>query len=161
MSKVKNEKNIGLISPWVDYYRQVQALFQEDPEVEVSFDEGSNIIKVYVQNDIKADAISKILPEEKTFGNVTVSISVIPANEHPDDPVVLMQHAFNGNPAFEGVQTFDTPFGTMNFAIFAKEVVQYYNDDMFNIFGLKSTLYEDIARNVLDLKDMKYCTSDE
>ena len=49
----------------------------------------------------------------------------------------------------------------MSFAVFAKEVVQYYNDDLTDINGLKSTLYEDIARDVFDIDGINYCTSKE
>ena len=56
---IKEEKSLGLISPWIDFYRQVQALFQEDDEVEVKFNEETCELKIYVENSIKADADRK------------------------------------------------------------------------------------------------------
>lgn len=158
---IKEEKSLGLISPWIDFYRQVQALFQEDDEVEVKFNEETCELKIYVENSIKADAISKLMPTEKTFGDITIKISVIPANVKPNDPADLIRLAFNGNPALEDILVVNSPFGEMKYVIFAKEVVQYQNDDMGDFFGLKSTLYEDLAREVLNTNGVYFCTSDE
>ena len=161
MDKNENsKKKTGLIAPWIDYYRQIQALFREDSEVRVLFDEIDYHIKIFVDNAIKADALSKLLPEEKKFGNITVKISVIPSNDLGHGPEELVQLAFNGNPALESIQIVDTPFGKETFVIFAKKVVQYYSDDMGDYFGLQSTLYENLARDILQTKGIHYCTND-
>ena len=69
-----------LSSPWVEFYREIEALFAQDDEVKVVYEEEKNEVKLYVENARKADALAQLLPTEKTFGNVVLKITVIPAN---------------------------------------------------------------------------------
>lgn len=151
MAKVK------LASPWVRFYREVNALFADDPQIDVAFDEEAYEVKLYVDNIIKADAIAQLLPTEKVFGNVTVKITVIPANTEPSKES-LFKAAFDGNPVLEDVETVSGPF-TASYVIFNNEVVQYVSDNMNSIYGITSTLYEDIAKNVFgDTPGVFFCT---
>ena len=72
---------LGLSSPWVNFYRELEALFAKDPEVKVVYDEEKNDVKLYVDNLAKADALAQLLPVERTFGNITITVTVIPANK--------------------------------------------------------------------------------
>ena len=154
--------NLGLVAPWTNLYRQVEALFGQDPDVRVEIDEESYIVKLYVENEDKAVALSKILPTKKDFGGVIVTITVIPANGVNFYNAELFNTAFNNNPAFKFAETI-TPEGTnnpMTFVVFSKKVVQYYIDNPFALKGLCSTLYEDIAADVLDTDGVFYSTND-
>ena len=148
-----------LSAPWVQFYREVEALFSKDPEVKVTYNDDETTIKLLVENHDKAEALEALLPSEKTFGNITVRICVIPANNTAKSELDLVKTAFKGNPALAYVMDTETVFGTMNYVVFEREVVQYYNDDIGDVDGKKSTLYEDIARNVLNTKGIHYCTS--
>ena len=74
-------KEIKLSPPWVTYYRELEELFSQDPEVTVKFDEDKLQIKLLVANTDKAYALSMLLNPSKEFGNVTVTIDVIPSND--------------------------------------------------------------------------------
>ena len=74
------DDKIKLSSPWVRFYREIEALFGEDPAVKVAYVEKMQIIKLYVEGEEKAEAIAQLLPPERTFGDVTVKVVVIPAN---------------------------------------------------------------------------------
>ena len=137
-----------LSSPWVNFYRELDALFLQDPEVRVMYDEEANEVKLYVENARKADALTQLLPAEKTFGNVTLKITVIPANEANISKADLLAEAFDGNPALSYIQHVDAVIGSFDYAVFQNVVVQYFNDDLSDINGLKSTLYQDIAKDV-------------
>lgn len=150
--------NVKLSAPWVRLYRQIEALFERDPQVRVVFDEDATTIKLFVDNAIKADALTQVLPEERVFGNVTAKIEVIPSNN--DDPLALVQAAFDGNPALAYTQRVNTPLGEVRYAVFAPEVVQFFDDDMSNISGKCSTLYQDIAKDVLAADGVFFCTDD-
>ena len=158
---MEENKNValGLIAPWIDFYREVEELFKQDDEVMTKYDEATNEIKLFVENPLKADALMKILPCEKTFGNVTLKITVIPANMETDDPLILLERAFDGNPALTTTKTVATPLGTMRYAIFNKQIAQYYNDDIGDANGLRSVLMADLARDVLELPGVNVCTS--
>lgn len=148
-----------LISPWVDFYRKIQMLFEQDPEVETVFDEENNEIKLYVEGARKADALMMLLPTEKVFGNVTVKITVIPANNGEMTKADALREAFIGNPALSYVIEIPSVFGTFNYAVFQNKVVQYFNDDMRDINGNRSTLYQELAKEVFGYDtDICFCT---
>lgn len=149
---------LKLSSPWQIYYHQINALFEQDPEVKVVFNDEEYELKLFVENPIKADAIAKLLPVEQSFGNVTIKVMVIPANKGSLGDV--FRAAFNGNPALSYVADVDTPLtGKLACVVFQNRVVQYFADNMLDVHGVISTLYQDIAKEVL-IPDgaVSYCT---
>lgn len=146
--------------PWVTFYRKVEALFGDDPQVRVVFEEETYTLRLHVESAVKAEAIEAILPAEKTFGNVTVRIVVIPANENRDR-ADLIRTAFEGNPALAFVRHVDSPLtGDIVYAVFDKRVVQFFNDDLSDLNGNCSTLFQEIAKDVLDAgPGTFYCTA--
>ncbi len=157
------EAKIKLSPPWMTFYREMEALFGGDPEIEVKYDEGVDAVKLYVDNTEKAEALSKILPRKKEFGNVTVAIEVIPSNETEMDVAGLFRQAFDGNPALSYIATIRGPFANpLDYVVFQNKVVQFFNDDIGDINGLKSTLYQEIARDVFEgVSGIFFCTDTE
>lgn len=148
-----------LVSPWTNFYREIEALFAKDSEVKVLMNEEVPEVKIYVDNSRKADAIAYLLPEEKDFGNVKLKITVVPANDGIKSKFDAIQEAFLGNPALSYVWQARTPFGEFDYVVFDAEVVQYFNDDMRDVNGNKSTLYQDIARDVIgEEANLCFCT---
>lgn len=139
-----------LSAPWYFFYKELKALFDEDPEIKAIFNEEEMEIKLFVSNGRKADALQQLLPEEKTFGNVTLRIAVVPANDGMTSATQLFEDAFMGNPVLSDLVHLDTPLGSFDYAVFRKEVVQFFNDDLSDINGNCSTLYQDIAKDVFD-----------
>ena len=75
----------------------------------------------------------------------------------------LYNAAFSGNAAFvntipvEGVFT-----NPILYVVFEKEVVQYFNDDLGDPHGNRSTLYQELAKEVFPEHDgVLYCTDVE
>lgn len=148
-----------LSSPWVEFYRKIEALFEQDDEVKVVYEEGNNEVKLYVENARKADALTQLLPVEKTFGNVTLKITVIPANDGKVSKADLFAEAFDGNPALSYIQHVDAVIGTFDYAAFQNKVVQFFNDNLSDINGNCSTLYQDIAKDVFGTEaGVFFCT---
>lgn len=150
-------------SPWVTYYKEVDALFKKDKEVLVVFDEENIELKIYVDNQEKASAIQYLIPNEKNFGNVILKIKVIPSNGkqlrdvRTTNIVDIASDAFRGNNAVFAVTDVRAVFDLV-YVIFRKEVVQYFDDNIGDINGNCSTLYEVIARDVFNDVGIKYCT---
>jgi hypothetical protein len=154
---------VGLSSPWCIYADEVKALFGKDPEIKVEYDNDVPEVKLYVDNEEKAEALTQLLPTQKVFGNVVLKVTVVPANmKASNSKLDLFNIAFKGNPAFAYTASVEQFLGlTSNFVVFAKEVVQYYNDDLSDIHGNCSTLYQEIAKDVFGFqKDVYFCTSD-
>ena len=159
---MSNTNGVGLTSPWDNFYKEIVALFEGDPEVKVQFNQGedSMTIKLYVADTDKAMALETLLPDEKTFGNITVHITVIPPNVDEMDKKTLFEKAFDKNPAFMYAESRGLFDAEVNYIIFNKEVVQYYNDDLGDANRLRSTLYQDIAKDVFkEIPNVHYCTS--
>ena len=153
-------KDMKLSPPWITYYHELKALFAEDPEVKAIFDQEDCIIRVFVNNEAKADAIARILPEEKGFGNVTVKIAVVPSNKPGDRYVDDIKTAFDRNTALVGIETVTSPLGSFTYVVWSREVVQFFDDNLADLHGIKSTLYEQIARDVLrDGLGVSHCTA--
>ena len=151
---------LKLSSPWVTYYRELNELFRRDDEINIIYDDETNIIKMYVESPEKADALSQLLPTEKQFGNVTLAIEIIPANKLLRTKATDFAAAFKGNPAVSDIRTVNYPgFGEFTYVLFQNRVVQYFNDDFGDINGLRSTLYQDIAKRVLvNTEGLFFCT---
>jgi len=148
-------------APWTEYYSQIKALFEQDPEIEIIYDEDNSEIKLHVDNAVKADALTQLLPAEKSWGGVKLKITVVPSND-PESMVSLFQKAFDGNPAFSYTEHVDSAGFTADYIVFAHEVVQYFDDNIGDVNGNKSTLYEKIARNVFDVPaGTFFCTDTE
>lgn len=160
MSKLK------LAAPWTTYYRQVQAMFKHDKEIRVVYDENEIVIKLFVDNPTKAEALTRLLPETMTFGNVSLKISVIPSNAESkkdvefNDAIDLIQAALDGNGAVAQFYPIEYVFSNrMLYVVFQKEVVQFFNDDLSDIRGMCSTLYANIANELFGrLNGVHFCT---
>lgn len=160
---------IGLSAPWVIFYREIEAMFRYDSEVKVLFDEENKFITLHVDNGEKADALSRLLPSEKVFGDVTLTIKILPANGplkvNDICPENVFYKAFDGNKALVYIRTVSGVFSnTLIYVVFKKEVIQYWTDDLGDINGVASTLYQNIARDIFEnsgFENVYYCTDTE
>lgn len=137
--------------PWITYYDELDVLFKKDPEIHVIYDEDNRKVNLYVDNPVKASILTAYLPATKKFGRIELAINVIPANgiELIDD--CDFGALFEGNGALSFTKTVPDLAGTpIHYVVFKKEVVQFYTDDLWDYYGIRSTLYEDVAREVFD-----------
>lgn len=150
---------IKMVSPWIEYYRKVEALFEKDPNVKVVFDDEAKTLKLFVKGDAKYEALTALLPQEKVFGNVTVKTVVIPSNEGVTK-IDLFRDAFSGNDAVNNIVDLTGVFtNPLSYIIFEKEVVQYWNDDLSDAHGICSTLYQDLAKDIFgSTEGVFFCT---
>lgn len=160
---MENDK-IKLSSPWITYFHKVQALFEKDDSVTVDFDEDKCHLNIIVEGDIeKGEAIQKLFPSEKVFGNNVMKINVVTIQEPKQMPTAqIFANAFKNNPVVEDViNTFDIIFrDDQTYVMFQNKVVQFFNDDIYDYNGVCTTLYQDIAKDVFkDFADVHYCTS--
>jgi hypothetical protein len=143
------KKGFKLSPPWIQYVKEVMALFGEDPEIKIVYNNDECKLDLVVDNHDKAEALTQLIPAEKEFGNVVLKISVIPCNNLKTAPD-LFRKAFNGNPAFHDLVTINGVFtNPVSYVIFEKKVVQFFNDDLSDAHGNMTTLYKDVAKNVL------------
>ena len=163
---VELNDRLRLMPPWLELEAQLNALFGQDPEIQVEYDNGTKKLTLSVNTQRKADALSRLLPMRYIFGGVTVPVGIVPGNKGeglPEDarPVDVVTAAFEGNPAVTQVrQVSKGIFRDLVYCVFRKEVVQYAADNLADINGNKSTLMEEIAREVFtDAVGVCFCTS--
>ena len=163
-------KKLQLSPPWVIFYREVQALFEQDPEIHIVYDEEAESIKLYVDNDAKAELLAKMLPTQKMFGRVAVTLQVVPSNGKAlstdigdaSFDAAAFEQVFSGNPVFSFAKTFKNVFqAVVTYVVFQPDVAQFFSDDLSDFYGLKSMLYADAAKEVFDydaINDVYFCT---
>ena len=149
------EPRLKISPPWVTYINQLQAIFDEDPQIafNVDFNGSHPSVVLSTSNPDKAAALKWLLPESKDFGNITLTIGI-------DCPKVsnlafatakeLFETAFSNNPVFSYVVV---PEGywyiPLTYVVFKNCVVQFFADNLNDCHGIISCLYEDLAREVL------------
>lgn len=150
-----------LSAPWHIYYKELCLLFEHDEEVRIIYDMDEQVISIYVDNAAKAEVMAAVLPTEKQFGNVTLTIAVIPTNKslrrsRGSD----YEDLFYGNPIVNEIYTVDGIMtNPITYVVFKKEIVQYFNDDLGDAHGMCTTLYQDIAKRVLEPENgIYFCT---
>ena len=153
-----------LAAAWNIYANQIEAMFKKDKDIKFDFNDGvEKVITLRVSKAEKAEALEKLLPAKKEFGNITVKINVISANEAmmKNEQIDLFRKAFKGNAAVSEITTVASLWGPVSFIVFEPEVVQYHNDDMFDLNGIKTTIYQDLAKELFGKSDrIFYCTRD-
>lgn len=151
------------------FYREIAEMFRYDRQVHVVYDEAENHVKLYVDDSQKALALSLLLPKSKVFGSVTMQLSVIPANVEPGlilaetSNHALYEMAFEDNAAFSFAKTVKGIFtNNLTYIVFRNRVVQYFSDDLGDIYGQCSTLYQEIAKHIFgEQKGVFFCTDVE
>lgn len=157
--------------PWITYVNEVNCLFEHDPEVQLIYNNDEKTVELYVEDPTKAFAIDRLLPDEVEYGNIVLEVKVIPGNkasseEIPENPTNdwLFNTAFKNSPVFAYTKTISGLFSNdLTYVVFKNRVVQFFNDNLNDIHGLVSTLYQEIANDVFsdELNGVCYCTDIE
>lgn len=157
------DARLKISPPWVTHTNMLQALFDGDPEIAFNlkqyYSKAEPVVVIACNNGDKVAALDRILPSNVLFGNVMLHIIIdgTPSNRAFKNKKELFEVAFDKNPAFayavsptdEGCTWFD-----MVYVVFKNCVVQFFNDNLNDCHGVISTLYEDIAREVLTGDDV-------
>jgi len=148
-----------LAPPWITYINELQALFDNDPQIAFNIADNGRSVTIACNNGDKCAALAQLLPAELVYGNVTVSIAI-------DGPMSnraflsnkeLFETAFWKNPVLaycvapkqEGYDWIDCTY-----VVFKNCVVQFFNDNLDDCHGVVSTLYQDIAKDVFVGNDL-------
>lgn len=151
-----NEVRLKLLPPWSIYIRKVEALFDGDPQIacNVDYTGSAPYIVLACNNGDKVAALQQILPEEIEYGGVTLKIAVdgTPSNRAFTSKTELFDTAFYKNPAYaysmcpceEGYEWI-----AATYVVFKNCVIQFFADNLNDCHGVISTLYQDIANDIL------------
>ena len=162
------EVRLKMSPPWVVVIKKLEALFDGDPQIAFNVDySGDNpSVTLACNNGDKVAALLRILPEKYEFGNVDLEVAIdgTPSNIAFANKKELFETAFKGNPVFAtAVSPTDDGYAwfSMVYVIFQNHVVQFFADNIADAHGVISTLYEDIARELLRSDGVYFCTNVE
>ena len=141
---------LGLQSPWQIYYTEMNELFRREKEISVIFDEEEFELKLYVDNRQKAEILGKILPSEVDLGR-KLPIIIVPSNNAPifEDVGSDWKILFQDNDAVSYIHEVNVAGFRAVYVVFENRVVQYFTDNLGDINGYTSTLYQDIAQKII------------
>ena len=150
------EPRLKILPPWTIVTRKLEALFDGDPQIAFNIDYSGThpAVVLSCNNGDKIAALLQILPSEIGFGNVKLPITIdgTPSNRAFKTKVELFDTAFKGNPAYaysvcpaeDGYMWIGTTY-----VVFKNCVVQFAADNLNDCHGIISTLYQDIAEELL------------
>ena len=161
---------LKLSSPWVEYQKKLKVLFDRDPDITISdVEESENpeyhyVIHIEVRKHEKYLALDRTLDKIKTFGNVTLGIYIYDVENatQGDTRIELYRALFDGNPVVRDVQETTDVTGTKHgFVRFEPEVLQFFDDNLADMYGLWSGLAQDIAQEVFaqEAAGVFFCTA--
>ena len=155
------EKKVNLYSPCVILFRKYEAMFKKDRNIKIELDNDNRVITLFVTGDEKADALTQNLPTEVVFGNEKVKINVVPANLSGVTKIEQFRKIFEGNEAVDFIGNGSDPVTCdFNYIVFKPEVVQYSADDLSDLNGQQSTLYQNLAKEIFgDQPGIYFCTA--
>ena len=145
-----------LSPPWYTYANMLKAVFEKDELVEVSDleknedENGEYTITLTCKTERKCEALKKVLKTSVNFGKVTVVVNLTVE----DDAVIsekaqIFDDAFTGNPLYHGVVAVKTPWGVDdNYAVFDKGVIQFYNDDLSDLYNNYTAVVADVVKEI-------------
>ena len=147
---------LKILPPWSIVIRKIEALFDGDPQIACNSDFSGAHPKIILacNNGDKVTALQKILPDKINFGGIDLEVGVdgVPSNRAFTNKKELFETAFAGNPAFAyAVSPVDEGYNwfAMVYVVFKNCVVQVFADNLNDCHGLISTLYQDIAAEIL------------
>ena len=70
---------VKLSPPWITLLIRLKVFFEQDPEIKIEYINDPPTVKLFVENEKKAEALAALLPYQINVG-FTLKIIVIPAN---------------------------------------------------------------------------------
>lgn len=151
-----NDVRLKILPPWTTVINKITLLFDEDPQIACNVDYNGKCptITLACNNGDKVTALQQILPEEFEFGNVTLKVNIdgVPSDRAFRNKKELFDTAFEKNPVFAySVSPADDGYNWFSivYVVFKKKVVQFFNDNLNDCHGIISTLYQNIAEDIL------------
>lgn len=157
--------NLSISAPWVTYHKQVYNLFKDDVEIDVDdtlseTESGNYEFTISSKNGDKLYAIERLLGYGTSFGNVKVNIKYGYENMEEVDWPSIWERAFSGNPLFQEVIRYDTPvLGKGGYAVFKKEIMSFYDDNLGDYCGNSHFIVADVVRDLCIGNNVHPCTA--
>lgn len=158
---------LNIEAPWFTYFKEIYNLFEKDPELTVDSeltekDDGNYEFMIASKNGDKLNAIERLLGYGRVFGAIKVFIKYGYENVKDEDWAEVYRKAFEGNPYFQEVAEYQLPmFGTSTYAIFKKDIITFYNDNLGDYHGNDHYIVADLVKDIITDQNIYICTANE
>ena len=156
---------LRLSPPWYTFFNFIKHTIGKDKQVKVlemkEVSEVDFLIQIDVNDKYKALALATILEPYKEFVNVKVNVEVLHLGEtvNPSEKkqnvgtlVDFYEKAFETNEYFSQIE-FGDLFGSMVlFPVFKKEVIQFFNDNLADLYNNLNGVAADVFTEILKLQ---------
>lgn len=159
---MSKESLVRLSPPWYTFFNFVKHSIAEDRCVDVldmkEMSDCDFLIPIEVKDRNRAIALASILVPCKNFGNINVRIEIShcgriinPCNCICDARGILrlFEEAFCTNCYFECVECVEIFGAARIFPVFKKEVIQFFNDDLSDLYSNFNGVAADVFAEVL------------
>ncbi len=159
-----NSEQPKLSPPWYLLYRDIKSTIGADSFVYVQDlskeDEFSYLLNIFVEHPEKAQALATVLLDQYDCGNIKVTIRVmdIKGNIYYPQEICgvntknqlkeILDKAFASNDLYYGVEDGER-MGTIWAVIIAKTVIQYYNDNLADLYANNNEVAGEIFKRIL------------
>lgn len=158
-----SRKATKLSPPWNTIKSMFTAMFAGDDEIIVKDmikKDDTYLLIIETPSATKADALVKVLKNKYDFGNVTLKIEYDVTNKggkvesyNQNDTYDVYLEALASTPAVVDIKRVENFVGDEFVVVeFAKEVVQFYNDDLTDFYGNWNGTYVDVAKEIFKTK---------
>lgn len=162
------QTNYILSSPQEQIRNMIAAFFSYDNDVKVDDAiQDNHIINIQCTNQQKCEALANMLKKKYIFDKIEIDVSIhflgisnqsnsiSNANYSKRD---LIEQALSNNILFNRVEIREVGDFKVYFCLLNREVIQYPNEDLTDLYFLETTLAENIAVQIFDLENVFYCT---
>jgi hypothetical protein len=161
-SDIERADTVNLSPPWYTLRNEIAASVGNDPTVIVGKLNTTHlpyIVPVQASTLEQAAALAVLLRPKFVMGNITVEVQItdkagdipiaLPA-ETPEQLAALVHTAFQQNGWFrQVVVSSPTPHRAAVYPVFAAGVIQFYNDDLSDLYRNYNNVVATVFRNVL------------
>ena len=162
------DPSVRLSPPQYTYVNFLKHSIGNDPCVDVMDIEeivgGDYLIPIHVKCREKAIALATILELHKTFGNINIFVEVCFCNqvvkpieniENIERLVQIVRQALDTNCYFEFVRAAEPFPGLVSiFPVFKKEVIQFFNDDLSDLYanfnGVAAHVFSEVMKSTIN-----------
>jgi hypothetical protein len=162
-AKKVTANKVGISAPWVTYFKEVYNLFANDANVTVDpqlTDDGNGKyhFNITSDNQKKLAALRKVLKTEIVMGNITLKINLNYTGDTEPATLEDWVNAFEGNPYFATTATSEAPGLDFGYAIFERDIITFFNDDLTDYCGNAHKVVADVVRDVTKESSIIPCT---
>ena len=160
---MKEYSLVGLTPPWYTFFNFLKHSIGRTKCVQVlemkELSDSNYLIQVDVKNQDKAFALATILLPFKNFGNINVRVEVLHFGQvvAPEDQILdvselirIFEEALDTNCYFKYVEFVKMLDLYIIFPVFKKEVIQFFNDDLSDLYrnynGVAASVFAEVLK---------------